>query len=111
MRYLLRVPSLRSLSKTFPSASLEKLSSLRDRFLRALNYRDVEIAFEEFSDALGFGVDTIRDHDGRPVLDYCNMGEMYQPTLLWYSRSPRCLRIGSWGDAVEAFERRYHKLP
>lgn len=55
-----------------------------------------------------FGVESISRADAgvfeAPLLTYCNTGDTYAPTIVRY-RGGSYL-ISSWGDAVEALERR-----
>lgn len=56
----------------------------------------------------GFGVEgfTLKEYDDpNESINYINMGDTYDWTLMFDSRTDRFL-VGSWGDLVESLERK-----
>lgn len=110
-RYLKKFPSLKSLMEAFPATSKKELAEWRRAFRGARSYAETREVFEKFSADIGYGDEAIWGRSPcEPILLYCNMGDTYTPTLLWNQDCDRSMRIGSWGDFVESFERRHHRL-
>ena len=59
----------------------------------------------------GSGVEAIFAQDEMwPEMEYVNMGDMYTPTVV-YDRNSGRFKIMSYGDWVEAYERKHGELP
>ena len=58
----------------------------------------------EFSDLGSFGVEGWCDDIGRDGFSYLNMGETYELTILFDSKTER-FTVGTWGDTYERWER------
>jgi len=112
-RYLKKFPSLKSLMEAFPATSKKELAEWRRAFRGARSYAETREVFKKFSADIGYGDEAIWGRSPcDPILLYCNMGDTYTPTLLWTQNwSDRSMRIGCWGDFVEAFEKRHYRLP
>lgn len=92
-----------------PADALE----LRSKILRANSPSGVDRALEHADHILrGSGVEAIEGdyyvggYYGNTVLLYVNMGDTYQPTL-YFNTVSGTFNVGSWGDWVEANQRRY----
>jgi len=60
-----------------------------------------ELVIAAANELLGLhGVEAVEDRNGRVVLEYCNTGDTYAPTLI-YNLTRRTFSVGSWGDYVE----------
>ena len=76
------------------------------------SWRNIEGTLRLASDTLrGFGVEavtvqTIRGPQGDTYFDYVNMGDTYAATLLYDYQAGR-FRVTSYGDLIEAWERRW----
>lgn len=98
-----RTPSVAALIDAFPQSDASALAAWRDtakckRWQVALHAADIAIE--------GFGGEYIR-HPSRGLLAvYVNTGDTYSPTLLC-NIATGAWRISTWGDYVEAFERRH----
>lgn len=71
----------------------------------------VTVALHAIDRAIGtYGIEALRAVDdpelGPPSFEYCNAGDTYAATLIYSHRSDT-LRIGSWGDIVEAYPERF----
>lgn len=53
-----------------------------------------------------FGVEGWCDDNGHDGVSYLNTGDIYELTIVFYSRSGR-FYLKSWGDAHEAWERKH----
>lgn len=76
------------------------------------NYKSAQSALRVANDVLrGNGVERIygpgfRGGGDRRYFDYVNLGDTYDPTLLYDYHASR-FRVTSWGDLVDAWERRW----
>lgn len=61
----------------------------------------IELAGEKFD--IGHGCEGVCWNCGREGLSYLNMGDTYDTTILFDSRTEQ-FRLGSWGDFVERNE-------
>lgn len=75
--------------------------------------RAIERAMDRANDTLrGSGVESVRLETRRGpdlVFDYVNFGDTYDTTLVYDHHANR-FRITSWGDMVEAWERRWGRV-
>lgn len=98
-----RVPSLATLSEAFPQSEPEALAKFRDLARR----KPWRIAAQEADRAIeGHGVEAIRCPSRGLMAVYVNTGDTYSATLLC-NMSTGAWRVTTWGDYVEAFERRH----
>lgn len=63
---------------------------------------DAQIVFEDLG---SFGVEGWCDDIGENGFNYLNMGETYEDTILFNSKTER-FSIGTWGDTYERWERK-----
>lgn len=54
------------------------------------------------------GLEAIHGRSGCVIAEYANMGDPYAVTLIF--KRDNCF-VGSWGDFVEAYERKHGRLP
>lgn len=114
------MPNARELAELVSSAKLSDertaLRLLRKTLQEACNAgfrRAFDQAMERANEILrGFGVETVRvatADEGDLVFDYVNFGDTYVATLI-YDRFADRFRVTSWGDMVEAWERRWGRV-
>ena len=98
-----RVPSLKSLQEAFPQSNVAAIAAWRDIASR----KPWCIAAQEADRAIeGYGVEAIRCPNRGLLAVYVNTGDTYSQTLLCnIATGAWC--ITTWGDYVEAFERRH----
>lgn len=109
-----RAPKVNTLARHLRIAEVSA-EQIRDTILRA-NVNDpraVDRALDRVNAILkGFGVEAIeadKVHDPyyqHIALLYVNLGETYQPTI-YFNTITSTFNVGSWGDWVEANDRRY----
>ncbi len=93
----MRLPSVKTLMELTEG---DKVKALRLRAILEEPMR-VQAMMEACNKVLGtYGVECIdRGHNSKsPSIMYCNMGDPYTWTLLYYSSS---FHVGCWGDIVE----------
>lgn len=100
-----RVPSMQALQEAFPQADSDALARFRDIARRKpwrLGAQEADRAIE------GYGVESIRCPVHGLQAVYVNTGDTYSATLLC-NIATGAWRITTWGDYVEAYERRHGK--
>jgi hypothetical protein len=99
----MRIPSLKALCDAFPQSEPAALSAWRATAARG-NYR---AALHKADSVIsGHGGESIRCPRRGLLAVYVNTGDTYSTTLL-YNVASGAWRITTWGDYVEAFERRH----
>lgn len=109
-----RAPKVNTLARHLRIAEVSA-EQIRDAIVRANAHdlRSVDRALDRVNTILkGFGVEAI---EAERVFDpyyqhiallYVNLGETYQPTI-YFNTVSSTFNVGSWGDWVEANDRRY----
>ena len=98
-----RVPSIKALQEAFPQSEISALENFRD----AARLKPWRIAAQEADKAVeGYGIEAIRCPNRGLLAVYVNTGDTYSPTLLC-NIATGAWRITTWGDYVEAYERRH----
>lgn len=98
-----RVPSTLALQEAFPQSDLFDLETFRKHAKAGSRHKAQHAADKAIQ---GHGVESIRCPSRGLMAVYVNTGDTYSATLLC-NISTGAWRITTWGDYVEAFERRH----
>ena len=100
----MRIPSIKTIQRIGCTEEVAKSirSEMKGYYSRnPFNRPTPTITLSRIDALLGtYGVEFIREgrNSRSPAIDYCNTGDSYGCTVLWYNCN---FHIGSWGDIVE----------
>ena len=91
-----------------PTEAADLLKQAKDQ----LYFGGKPIRFMDQADSIlgGSGVERIASSNGRAVAYYVNMGDTYDTTLVYQKAPTARFFVGSWGDWLEAQERRGNRF-
>lgn len=97
----MRAPSVEAIQTAFPKFGSDRVTQIREVLTREQDGLRPLRRLGAVNELLGFyGVEHISHgrNSKSPAIDYCNIGDPYNTTILLVNGQ---FRIGCWGDIVE----------